>query len=353
MLRYAGWSLIGLVLLSSGCSGEARAKVQEAEPPLDVEMQAASARPLPRSVRLTGSLRGEVESDLAANASGRVLTVAVDVGSRVKKGDVLATIDTSLAQLVARETGAQAELARAREVSAKRECERGKILADAGAISKSELDRLEDACLTSSIDLRAASARAGQASKSITDGTVRATIDGVVVDRYIEPGEYVRSDSKVARVATPSALRLSIDVPEAFVASAQKGAAVTLRVAAFPQRIWQSRVDRPGVAVRSASRDVLAEAPIDNGDGALLPGMFASVDLVTGEETLATVPKTAVLTRDGKPRVFVVVNGKANERVVVLGPEADDAVAIRQGLSPNETVVVAPPERLANGRAVE
>ena len=353
MLRYLSRSLLGIALFSSGCSGEARAKVEPVEPALDVEVQAVSARPVPKSVRLTGSLRGEVESDLAANASGRVLTVAVDVGTRVKKGDVLATIDTSLAQLVASEAGAQAELARAREASAKRECERGKTLAQAGAISKSELDRLEDACKTSSIDLRAASARAGQASKTIVDGTVRATIDGVVVDRFVEPGEYVRSDSKVARVATSSQLRLAIDVPEVFVASAQKGAPVTLKVAAFPKRSWQSRIDRPGVAVRSASRDVLAEAAIDNSDGALLPGMFATVELVTGEETLPTVPKKAVFERDGKPRLFVVVNGKANERVVVLGPESDDTVAIRQGLSPEDKVVVAPPEGLANGRAVE
>ena len=353
MLRCFGVALAGLAIVSSGCTGEARAKVEPAEPPLDVDVERAAAQPLPKTVRLTGSLRGEVESDLAANASGRVVAVNVEVGSKVKKGDVLATIDTSLAQLVASEAGAQAELARARETSAKRECERGKQLSDAGAISKSELDRLEDACKTSSIDLRAASARAGQASKTITDGTVRATIDGVVVERFVEPGEYVRSDSKVVRVATSSKLRLAIDVPEMFVASAQKGAALTLKVAAFPERSWSTLIDRPGVTVRVASRDVVAEAPIDNADGALLPGMFATVELVTGEETLATVPSKAVFQRDGKPRLFVVANGKANERVVVLGPENKGISAIRQGLGPHEEVVVDPPAALKNGRAVE
>ncbi len=353
MLRSLKVGVVGLGLLASACRGEARANVQDAEPPLDVDIQRAVGAQLPKSVRLTGSLRGEVESDLAANASGRVVKVNVQVGSIVKKGDVLATIDTSLAQLVASEAGAQAELARAREKSAKRECERGKLLSEAGAISKSELDRLEDACKTSSIDLLAASARAGQASKTIVDGTVRATIDGVVVERFVEPGEYVRSDSKVARVATASSLRLAVDVPEVFVASAQSGAALTLRVAAFPGRSWSTRIDRPGVVVRVESRDVLAEAPIDNADGALLPGMFATVELVTGEEKLATVPQKAVFQRDGKPRVFVVANGKANERVVVLGPEKDGAVAVRQGLAPDEEVVVDPPAGLANGRAVE
>jgi membrane fusion protein, multidrug efflux system len=356
MLRWFGAGLVGVAgLLSSGCGGEARANVEEAEPALDVDIQKAKAEPAPKTVRLTGSLRGEVESDLAANASGRVTKVNFQVGSAVKKGDILATIDTSLAQLVASEAGAQAELAKLRETSAKRECERGKMLSEAGAISKSELDRLLDACKTSSVDVAAASARASQASKTIVDGTVRSTIDGVVVERSVEPGEYVRSDSKVARVATASSLRLAIDVPEMYVASAQQGASLTLKVAAFPQRSWSARIDRPGVAVRAASRDVLAEAPIDNADGALLPGMFATVELVTGEETLATVPQKAVFQRDGKPRVFVVANGKANERVVVLGPENKEKgfVAIRQGLSPDEEVVVAPPEGLANGRAVE
>lgn len=340
-------------LSSSGCGQEARAEVEDAQPAVDVTTERAAPQKVPRTVKLTGSLRGEVESDLAANANGRVVTVGVDVGARVKKGDILATVDTSLAQLALSEASAQADLARAREASAQRECERGRALADAGAISKSELDRLLDQCKTSALDLRAASARAGQASKTITDGTVRATIDGVVVDRFVEPGEYVRSDSRIVRVATSSQLRLSVDVPEAWIASAQKGAPLLLRVAAYPDRTWSSNVDRPAARVRVASRDVVVEAPIDNEDGALLPGMFATVELVTGEELLPTVPRAAILEREGKPRVFVVVDGKANERAIVLGPPQGDRVSVRQGLRPEDTVVVAPPADLANGRAVE
>ncbi|HTJ85124.1 MAG TPA: efflux RND transporter periplasmic adaptor subunit, partial [Polyangiaceae bacterium] len=259
MLRSAGAILVGSLLLlpfATGCGSEASAKVEPAAPPLDVELAKPQLRKVPKTVRLTGTLEGGVESNLAANASGRVIEVKVDVGSRVKKGDVLAKLDVNAAALVASEATAQAELARARRESAKRECERATKLYEAGAISKQEQDRLQDQCKTSDLDVRAADLRAGQASKTVVDGVVKSTIDGVVTERFVEPGEYVRADSNIVRVATIDRLRLKIDVPEAFVAQAKVGAPVSLGVTAYPGRAWTAEIDRRGVSVRHASRDV-------------------------------------------------------------------------------------------------
>ncbi len=353
MLRSNPSFVLVLALLGAGCSKEASAEVEPAAPPLDVEIAAPVVATVPRSVRLTGSLVGDVESNLAANASGRVIEVKVDVGARVKKGDVLARLDTNAASLVASEAGAQAELARSRRESAKRECERATKLFESGAISKQELDRTQDQCKNSDLDVRAAELRVGQASKTVVDGVVRSSVDGVVTERFVEPGEYVRPDSNVVRVATVDPLRLQIQVPEAFVASAKEGAQVSLSVSAYPGRSWAGAIDRRGVAVRSASRDVVCEAQIANQDGALLPGMFATVALVVGEEALPTVPSSAVRSSDGKTRVFVVTSGHANERAVSLGPAVGERVAIRRGLSPADQIVLSPPADLENGRAVE
>lgn len=343
-----------LTVSTSGCGGEARASVEDAPAPLDVEIGKAEPLGVKKTVQLTGALRGDVEADLAANVNGRVISVKVSPGDRVKKGDILVTVDTSLANLVASEAGTQVELAKSRVSAAERECERGKSLATAGAISKAELDRLQDQCRTSSLDLRAASARASQASKNVSDGTVRAAVDGVILDRFVEAGEYVRSDSKVARIASSNALRLDVDVPEIHVAAAGRGAPLLVRVTAYPGRTWTTEIDRPGVSVRSASRDARAEAPLTNEDGALLPGMFAMVDLTIGEETLPTLPTSAIVEKEGKARVFVVTGGKANERIVVLGPPISaDRVSIRRGLTATDEVVLAPPADLANGRGVE
>ncbi|NUO51766.1 MAG: efflux RND transporter periplasmic adaptor subunit [Polyangiaceae bacterium] len=355
MLRSLFGPVAAAALLSfaAGCRGEAKAGVEPAAPPVDIQLEAAKAGPVPRTVKLTGSLRGEQESDLAANASGRVIEMPVDAGQAVKKGDVLARLDTRAVSLVASEAKAQAELAKTRREQAKRECERAKGLLEAGAISKSEYDRTQDQCKTSDIDVRAAEARAGQASQTVVDGVVRAPFDGVVVERLIEPGEYVRADTPIVRVATVDRLRLKIEVPEAHVASARVGAAVTFSVSAFPGRKWTAAIDRRGVAVRTQSRDVVAEASLANTDGTLLPGMFATVDLAVGEDELPTIPAAAIVMREGRSHAFVEVDGRATERVLSLGPEvAEGRVAVRRGIKAGESVVVGPPADLKNGSQV-
>jgi RND family efflux transporter MFP subunit len=355
MLRLFGASFGTAVLLAfvSGCGGEASAGVEPAPAAVDVELDAAKADAVPRTVKLTGSLRGEQESDLAANASGKVVELPVDVGQSVKKGDILAKLDTRAVALVASEAKVQADLARTRREQAKRECERSKGLLEAGAISKSEFDRTQDQCKTSDLDVRAAEARAGQASQTVVDGIVRAPFDGVVVERLIEPGEYVRADTPIVRVATVDRLRLKVEVPEAHVAAARVGAKVTFGVSTWPGRKWSAAIDRRGVAVRSQSRDVLAEASLTNEDGALLPGMFATVELAVGDDELPTIPAAAVVTREGRPHAFVAVDGRATERVLSLGPELPgERVSVRRGIKAGENVVVAPPADLKNGSAV-
>lgn len=356
MLRSAPRSLALLLLLLplSGCAKDASAGVEPAPAPVHVEVAKAELAQVPRTVRLTGSLKGEVETNLAAGANGRVIDVRVDVGAKVKKGDVLVKLDTNAVGLVASEAATQAELAKARQASATRECERAQKLFDSGAISKQELDRQTDQCRTSKLDVAAAELRAGQAQKSVIDGIIRAPLDGVVSQRFVELGEYVRADSNVVRVVTSDRLRLVVEAHEAVAPLLIVGSEVSFSVTAYPGRAWKTAVDRSGVSVRSASRDVVVEAPIANADLALLPGMFGMVEVTVGSEPLPAVPARAVRTTSGKSRLFVVERGHATERVVALGPVVSgDRVTVRKGLAEAEQVVVAPPEELKNGQAVE
>ncbi|NUP05053.1 MAG: efflux RND transporter periplasmic adaptor subunit [Polyangiaceae bacterium] len=347
-----GLFLLGPALLS-GCGSEAKADVQPAAAAIDVDVAQAEERVVPKTIRLTGTLRGDQESKLSPNASGRVVEVKVDVGSPVKKGDILMKLDTRAASLVASEAGSQAELARTRRENAKRECERAKLLLEGGAISKAEHDKTMDQCKTSEIDVRSAEARASQAAQTLSDGTVKAPFDGIVAERLVEPGEYVRSDTPILRVATLKKLRLEIEVPEAFVSFAANGAKVDFGVSAYPGRSWNATIDRRGVAVRSASRDVIVEAPVDNPDGVLLSGMFASVDLTVGEEPMPVVPAASVFARDGKTHLFIDAAGRAEERAVQLGPRlGGDWVAVKRGVARGDSVITKRPDDLKNGAPV-
>lgn len=352
MMRYVGGLLLLALPLAAGCQGEARASVEERPAAVDVDTVRVEERAVPKTVRLTGSLRGAQESKLSPNASGRIIDVNVDVGSRVKKGDILMKLDTRAAALTVSEMSSQAELARTRRENAKRECERASKLVDAGAISRSEYEKQADQCKTTDIEVRAAEARASQAAQTLGDGTVRAPFDGVVAERLVEPGEYVRADTAILRVAKVETLRLAIEVPEAFVAAAEPGKTVTFGVAAFPGRTWTTTIDRKGVAVRASSRDVVVEALVDNKDGALLSGMFATVDLAVSESNAAVIPKSSVFEVGGKAYVFVDAEGVAEQRVLQLGPAVGDHYSVKRGVKPGESVVTTRPANLENGAAV-
>ncbi len=354
MLRSNVLLLLVPLLLTPGCANEAAAKVEPAPAAVQVASAKVEARAVPRTVRLPAMLEGAIETDLAAGASGRVLEVRATVGERVKKGDILAKLDTQAVGMAASEAAKQAELARSRRASAARECERASKLFEGGAIAKQEFDRLRDQCATSELDVQAAELRVGQAQKNVIDGIIRSPLDGVINERFVEVGEFVRADSSVVRLVTNDRLRLAMEAPESIAPAARVGTEVVFTVTAYPDRSWRTKIDRGGVSVRKQSRDVVIEAPIDNADGALLPGMFGMVELTVGSEELPTIPATALVKRAGKTRVFVIEAGHANERSVFVGPEVEGGrVAIRKGLTLDDSVVTAPPEELQNGQAVE
>jgi RND family efflux transporter MFP subunit len=188
----------------------------------------------------------------------------------------------------------------------------------------------------------------------VSDGTLAAPFDGVVLESFVEAGEFVRSDSPVLRIATLDSLVLETEVPEAMIAAAAPGTRVSLQVAAFPGRSWSVTLEQRGVAVRERSRDVVVEGSVANPDGVLLPGMFGAVDVPVGTESLPIVPASAVIDRRGRSHVFVVRNRRAEERAVALGAElpGDRRVVVR-GLSVGEELVLRPPPELENGGGVE
>ncbi|HYQ18528.1 MAG TPA: efflux RND transporter periplasmic adaptor subunit, partial [Polyangiaceae bacterium] len=175
---------------------------------------------------------------------------------------------------------------------------------------------------------------------------------GVVTERYVEVGQYVRQDSRVVTIVSADPLRLQITVPEAQVASVKSGATVAFSVAGYADRRFEGKVRFVSGALRSTTRDLIAEALVPNPERLLLPGMFADVQLVTGSERLPSVPKAAIIEQDEQSRVYVVANGRIEERIVALGPSVGERVSIRRGVKEAEPVIVGDLKGLSNGRKV-
>ena len=334
-----------------GCKNADAANGRVPEVAIQVDSVQARAISVPRTLRLTGTLRGAQQTELAANVNGRVLRTFVELGQSVKKGELLAQVDVTAAALSLAEARVQVETSKTQQAINAADCERYVHLKAKGVVSDMEYDQVTAKCKTAPLSVDAAEARRSSLAKNVGDGAVRAPFSGVVTERYVEVGEYVQTASRVVSLAQVDTLQLEFSVPEQNFPDVKAGADVSFSVAAYGGQQFAGRVIHISGAVR-ATRDVLVEAEVANPDLKLLPGMFADVSLTVGDELLPAVPKSAVFEQNGKLNVFVVTEGRAEQRVVQPATDVGDQLPVRQGIRVGETVVSSKLRQLKNGQAV-
>ncbi|HVJ94216.1 MAG TPA: efflux RND transporter periplasmic adaptor subunit [Labilithrix sp.] len=352
---------VGLVLITAGCAlackkpegAEAKLTSARAEVPIQVQSALVEERPMPEHLVLTGTLRASQESDVAADAAGKVTATFVERGQRVKQGDTLAILDARGASITASAANAQSELAKAQLEQARRECERVKALKDTGAISDAEYDRVNAQCQTTQWSVAAAQAQQQSAMKIVGDSVIRAPFAGVVGERFVNVGQYVQPPTRVVSLYSPDPLRLELTVPEANVAGVKADQTVTFTVAAYGDTTFSGTIKYVSPNVRSTTRDLVVEAFCPNADLRLKPGMFAVARLETAEKTVATVPSNALVKQDEVPRVFVVADKHIEERIVQTGAERDGRTALLAGVKVGEHVVVSPAADVRDGALVQ
>ncbi len=308
---------------------------------------------MPDYVTLTGTLRGNQESDVAADAPGKVVQTLVERGQVVKRGQVLVTLDARGAALGASAAAAQSKVAESQLEEAQRECERVKHLLDTKAISQAEYDRQTADCTAKQWSATAAQAQSQTAVKLLGDTRVRAPFDGIVGERYVNVGQYVASTTKVLSVYEPDPLRLQLTVPEADLALVKTNMPVAFSVAAFGDQKFPATVKYISPNVREATRDLVVEALVPNGDVKLKPGMFAVAKVALGEHPRPVVPSSALVKDETNTRVFVVVNAQVQERTVQLGSQQGDMWAVLNGVKAGENVVLSPAADVRDGAKVQ
>ena len=352
-VRFALGATLALGALSPACTPKSDAATPPpAAAPVAVTTDAVTNIDVPRTLRLTGTLRGERETDLAANVAGRITTMNIERGQRIAKGELIAVVDVSAAALALKEAKLAVETSKTQEAIDQADCARYEQLKAKGAVTDLEYDQVTAKCKTSPLNRETAEARQSIAAKNVGDGRIRAPFAGVVSDRFVQVGEYVQASSRVVSLAQVSDLRLEFSLPEQNYPDVKTGETVAFRVAAYDKDSFTGTVSHIAGAVRD-TRDVLVEATVTNTDQRLLPGMFADVELTIGQENLPSVPKTAVFESNGKQNVFVVVNGALEQRVLQPGPELGDRLSVRRGVVANERVVTPYNSALSNGQRVQ
>jgi membrane fusion protein, multidrug efflux system len=348
-----------VVALATAChrgeeTSSSQTEAEAATAAIHVRTGPVTEQPMPEYLTLTGSLHANQQSDIAADASGKVLQVLVERGQTVKAGQVLATLDARSANLSATAAQAQSKLAQSQLEQAQRECERVRHLLDTGAISRADYDRQTAQCTAQQWSATAAEAEQQSATKLVGDARIRAPFDGVIGERLINVGQYVERSTRIASIYTPDPLRIELTVPEANLASIHEGVAVSFTVAAFGDERFTGTMKYISPNVRETSRDLIAEAVVPNPDGRLRAGMFTVARLQLVEQPRPVVDAKALARDDTEARVFVVGPDKrVQERLVRVGESKGDLVAVLSGVRPGETVILQPGPDVRDGARVE
>ncbi|HEX3248215.1 MAG TPA: efflux RND transporter periplasmic adaptor subunit [Pyrinomonadaceae bacterium] len=403
--------LVAVAAFIAACGGsKANVRKEEAAantPPPAVEVTTAAAikRDLPRFFEATGSLAGDQQTDVAPQTSGKVVAVGVDIGSPVRRGQMLVRLDDAELKLRVEQAAAQVQQAKAAvrqaeekiglrpgqafdpnrvaEVAAakvtldlaEKNLRRAEKLIESGDVSRQFYDqqRAQRDQLKEQYDVALAQARQNYAGvdvartnvanaeaalalakQNLSYAVIPSPMDGFVSERTADLGEYVSPQQKVATVVRTNPLRVRIDVPEQAIQEVRVGQSVSATTSAWPDRNFAGRVARIAPNVSAQSRTLTVEAEIDNGSGALKPGQFATVRILQERsEPAVLVPSRAVITEAGVSRVFVIKDGHAEQRLVQTGQTEGDLIEIRQGVAADEQVATSNQQQLSDGVAVK
>jgi RND family efflux transporter MFP subunit len=191
------------------------------------------------------------------------------------------------------------------------------------------------------------------ARKMLDDTNVVSPISGVVRKRLVNVGDTFREKTPLMSLVTVSTLKLQGDVPERFAPQVTVGRPVRVEVEAFPGELFPCTITRVSPSVDVESRSFAVEASVPNPKGLLKPGFFAKASIVTGtDRNVPFVPEEAVVSFAGIVKVYVIAEGKAEERRVKTGQRKDGRVEILGGVKVGEMVATSSLSQLATGTAV-
>ena len=402
--------IAGIAVLAIACGGSKANVTREPSTPaapvaVDVTTAPAIMRELPRFFEASGSLAGDQQTDVAPSIAGKVTAVGVDLGSYVRRGQMIVRLDDVDSKLRVEQAQAQLDQAKAAlrqaeekvgirpgqnfdvnkvpEVAnarvalelAEKNLRRAEKLIESGDVSRStydqqraQRDQLKEvyeaalslarqnfaAVATARANVANAETQLGLARRNLSYALVFSPIDGYVAERTADLGEYVSPTSKVATIVRINPLRIRIDVPEQAIPEVSVGQSVSVTTSAWPDKNFSGRIARISPSVSASSRTLTVEAEVENSSGVLKPGQFASVRILQSRPQPAVlVPVRAVKTESGVSRVFVIKDGHAQQRLVQLGQTEGDLIEVKGGVGADEQVATSNVDQLSDGIPVK
>jgi RND family efflux transporter MFP subunit len=373
--RAVGWSWAGSAIFALAAAGalgygihngiQVRAAASEqlarstdlAATPVVKVVHPEPAAPL-QEIVLPGNTQPFTDSPIYARTSGYLTHWYFDIGARVKKGDLLAEIETPEIDQQLQQAQAQLETAQANYDLARTTADRWQWLLKTNSVSKQETDQAvaNMAAQKAVVDSNSANVRRLRQLQSFEK--VYAPFDGVITARRTDIGALIDAGSaaqekELFHLAAISTLRVFVPVPEVYSNAAEPGVTATLTLDEYPGRVFHGKLARNSSAIDPASRTLLIEVDVDNPEGLLLPGAYVSVHLkLPSVMRSVTIPANTLLFRREGLRVAVVRGNRAELTPVAIGRDYGARVEIVSGLRASDSIILDPSDSLESGAAV-
>ena len=309
---------------------------------------------------LPGSLQAYEESPIYARTSGYLVRWYKDIGSQVKKGELLAKIDTPEVDQELNQTRAARQQIVAQMDLAKISADRWENLRKSDSVSAQEADQQTSAYRQAQANLAAADANVRRLEQLEGFKDVYAPFSGVLTRRNVDPGALINAGAGAAGrelfdLARVDPLRVYTSVPQAYAPFIKVGAKTAITLQEFPGQKFFGTVARTAEAIDPATRTLLTEVDVPNKDGRLLPGSLGEIHFAVGTGVnKVTVPVNAMLFRAEGPRVAVVgSDNKIQLRPINIGRDYGTTLEILGGVSPTDRIVINPPDSLEEGQLVK
>ena len=365
-----------------------RATVQEVESSARVVTVALPARASPASdLVLPGSIQAVQETAIYARVDGYLKRRLVNIGDRVRSGDILAEIDTpelnqqfyqakaALAQAVSALEQARAALQHNEsQLDYNRTTlERWRTMKGHDLVAQQDVDDRQVLVKSGQADVDAGHANVAAAEANVTANkanlerlanlqsfqNIRAPFAGVITVRNVDNGALIGAGSStntqpLFRMAQTDSLRIFVNVPQAYVASIAPGLKTEVAVREFPQKHFIAQVANLAGALDPVTRTMLTEVRMTNEGELLRPGTYADVKFhLTHKDPPLLIPSSALIVRSGEPRVATLGgDNKVRFQIVQLGRDYGTKVEVVEGLSEKERLLIAPPDDLQDGETV-
>jgi RND family efflux transporter MFP subunit len=323
-------------------------------PPRAVRIQTIASRDLPIVVNSVGRLNPNREVVLSAEVSGILMHYDADVGSTVKRGDVLAGLDPADYRLALKEAEANLLAARVRLPVQKNAFDRARKLLPDQAITPELYDQAEAGFKAAEALVMQLETMVAQARRRLDKTIISAPFDGHVTRRFVETGQQVAVGDPVMQVADMRTMRVKIYINELDYVYVDEDDPVTVTVEAFSEKPMAGRVDKIGIQADSRTNTFEIEILVENSDVQLKAGLTARVAIQTEVVPDAVmIGQGSVLFREDRKEVFVIdENRRAVAREVRLGRMDGSDVRILEGLMPGDDLVVAGAQYLKPGDPV-